>query len=220
LLKLARMNALLLSLVLAASSDVPVTPNTPPAETPRLRHALWVQPVGTVLFGLADVFYVPLGANLPLTEKTSLALELTPVVGSWVYDATWTPPERAIYWRVLAAAGPLLSFGDGPLSGPFVEPKLIAIVAADPDYAEDMIRLQWGMSFEMQLGLDVGWQFSGAGWYVAPMLGASAGYCFNCTGESRDRTSSLITPMAKEYSDRRGHRPVVNLNLLRIGPSF
>jgi hypothetical protein len=217
------MNALLLALVLAASSEVPLIPETPPAEAPAPRHALWVQPVGTVLFGLyGQALYLPLGANLPLTEKTSLALELTPVVGSWVYDIGAIPPERALHWRVLAAAGPLFSFGGGPLSGPFVQPKLSTVLASDPDYAEDMIRLQGGVSFELQLGLDVGWQFSGAGWYVAPMIGASAGYCFNCTGDSDEWVSSLITPMAREYSDQRSPRRVFNLNLhlLRIGTSF
>ncbi|HYO74651.1 MAG TPA: hypothetical protein VEU33_52125 [Archangium sp.] len=52
------------------------------------------------------------------------------------------------------------------------------------------------------------------------MIGASAGYCFNCSGDSKDLVSSLITPMAREYSAQRGPRPVLNLNLLRIGTAF
>ncbi len=213
------MNALLTALLLAASPEVPVT-TTPASEaSPDPRYSVWVQPVGTLLFGLyGQALYLPLGANVPLSDKTSLAIEVTPVVGTWAYDKSWAR-EDARHWRMSVAAGPVFSFGSGPLSGPFIEPKLVTIFAYDPDYADDEIRLKGGMSFEARVGLDLGWQFSGGGWYVTPMIGASAGYCLNCSG---DWVSSLITPMAREYSDKRGSRPVLNLNLnlLRIGTSF
>lgn len=218
------MNALLTALLLAASSDVP-TPTTPVSvENPTPRASVWVQPVGTALFGLfGQALYLPLGVNVPLAEKTSLALELTPVVGSWRDNYDTFGPDKGLHWRVLAAAGPVFSFGPGPLSGPFIEPKLITVLAYDPDYAYDEIRHKGGVSFELQAGLDVGWQFAAGGWYFTPMIGASAGYCLNCSGDSRDWwVSSLIAPMAREYSAQRGPRPVLNfnLNLLRIGTAF
>src|SRR5687767_10008103 len=117
------MNALLTALLLAASPDVP-TPTTPvPVENRTPRASVWVQPVGTVLFGLfGQALYLPLGVNVPLAEKTSLALELTPVVGSWRDSYDTFGPDRGLHWRVLAAAGPVFSFGPEPLSGPFIEP--------------------------------------------------------------------------------------------------
>lgn len=217
------MNALLTALLLTAAPDAPATTTPVPVENPTPRTSVWVQPVGTVLFGLfGQAVYLPLGANVPLSEKTTLALELTPVVGSWrsIYDTS--EPDRGQHWRVLAAAGPVFSFGRGPLSGPFIQPKLMTVLAYDPNYAYDEVRITGGVSFELQVGLDVGWQFTAGDWYVAPMLGASAGYCLNCSGDSRDFVSSLITPMAREYSSQRGPRPVLNLNLnlLRIGTAF
>jgi hypothetical protein len=217
------MNALLTALLLAAAPDIPTTTTPVSVEKPTPRAAVWVQPVGTVLFGLfGQAMYLPLGVNVPLAEKTSLALELTPVVGSWRSSYDTFGSDKGLHWRVLAAVGPVFSFGQGSLSGPFIEPKLMTVLAYDPDYAYDEVRIKGGVSFELQAGLDVGWQFSAGGWYFTPMLGASAGYCLNCSGDSKDFVSALITPMAREYSAQRGPRPVlnVNLNLLRIGTAF
>jgi len=218
LLSPAGMNALLMALLLTASPEVP--PTSTPAEP---RYALWMQPVGTALFGLyGQAFYLPLGMNVPLSGKTSLALELTPVLGTWRSEYDDAPNDTGRHWRVAAAAGPLFSFGDGPLSGPFIEPKLMTVLAHDSDYGYDGSSIKGGTSFELQAGLDVGWQFSAGGWYFTPMLGASAGYCFNCSGSARDWESSLVTPMARSYSMERHGRAVfnVNLNLLRLGTVF
>jgi hypothetical protein len=215
------MFALLSALVLAAAPTEPATPSKP---TPRV--ALWAQPVGTVVSGLTGgPVYIPVGANVPLSGSTSLGLEL-----SLVYGSMREPEDEVLgaaplaFWRVLAAVGPVFSLRDEPLSGPFLQPKVIALYSREPDYAFEALAHQGGSSLELQLGLDVGWQFSFGDWYVAPVVGVSAGYCFDCSvdGDATFEPSHFLAPRVYGYSTRRDSRAVVglNLNLLRAGTRF
>lgn len=113
------MLALLSALVLAAA---PAEPLSTPRPAPRA--AVWTQPVGTVVSGLAGgPVYIPVGANVPLSGSTSLGLELSLVFGSMrdpADDALGASPVN--FWRVLAAVGPVFSLRGEPLSGPFLQP--------------------------------------------------------------------------------------------------
>lgn len=219
------MLALLTTLVLAASPEVPSH------ESPA-RRAFWVQPIGTAVLGLAlqesPALYLPLGANLPVWEgsSTSLGVELTVTTGSMrsTYEGDSGRPVPN-YWRVLAAAGPVFSLTGRPLSGPFVQPKLLANFSYEPEYGYDLDDHLGGASVEVQLGLDLGWQFTSGNWYIAPVLGASAGYGFNMPrggGTSGFEPSRVLHPQFVGYGTRRGASPVIglNLNLLRLGAVF
>jgi hypothetical protein len=217
------MNALLLALLLATSPDATEALEAEAAGPPT---ALWVQPAGLAMgHFLGDMLYVPLGANLPLSDATSLGIEVTLVTGDMRdrYDER-EDTRGTRFYRLVAAAGPLFSPSGRGLSGFFVQPKLITMASYEPDYAYDMTRHQGGTSAELQLGLDVGWQFSAGNWYFAPVLGASAGYCFNCTEEREGayQISHVTPPSFYGYSMTRGTRPVLgfNLNLLRVGAAF
>jgi hypothetical protein len=215
------MNALLLALLLATS------PDAPEAETMAPPTAVWVQPAGFAMgLTLGDVLYVPLGANVPLSDATSLGIEVTFVTGEMRDRYDEREDTRGIrFYRLVAAAGPVFSLGGSALSGFFVQPKLLTVTSYEPDYAYDMSRHQGGASMELQLGLDVGWQFTAGNWYFAPVLGASAGYCFNCTQDRNDRSyqiSHVTPPPFYGYGMRTGPQPVLgfNLNLLRMGATF
>jgi hypothetical protein len=155
------MNALLTALVLAASPEAPRT------ETPAPHRAFWVQPIGTAVLGLAlrdtPALYLPLGANLPVWENssTSLGVELTVTTGSMrsTYEGNSSRPVPN-YWRVIAAAGPVFSLTGRPLSGPFVQPKLLTNFSYEPEYGYDLTDQPGGASVEVHLGLDLGWQFT------------------------------------------------------------
>ncbi len=163
------MIATLFALVLAAAPAEPVsTAQAAP------RAAVWTQPVGTVVSGLAGgPVYIPVGANVPLSGSTSLGLELSLVFGSMrdpEDDVFGAPPVN--FWRVLAAVGPVFSLRGEPLSGPFLQPKVLALYSREPEYAFEQVFHQGGSSLEVQLGLDAGWQFSFGDWYLAPVVGA------------------------------------------------
>ncbi|KFA94183.1 hypothetical protein [Archangium violaceum] len=142
--------------------------------------------------------------------------------------------SRAVpnYWRVLAAAGPVfpLARSGGPVSGPFVQPKLLTNFSYEPAYGYGDDDHAGGASLELHLGLDVGWQFAVGSVYIAPVLGVSVGYGFNMPGGG-GRTlsggpafvpSRVFHPEFLGYESRRGSAPVlgINLNLLRLGTTF
>ena len=70
----------------------------------------------------------------------------------------------------------------------------------------------------------MGWQFSVGDWYLAPVVGVSAGRCFGCAvdGDSPLEPSHVLAPRVYGYSTRREARTVLglNLNLLRAGTRF
>ncbi|OJT26174.1 hypothetical protein BO221_10170 [Archangium sp. Cb G35] len=233
------MHALLTTLLVVVSSQAPVT--TVPGEASVPRRSVWIQPIGTAFVGLAmgenSAFYLPLGANLPLGEdsNTSLGVELTVTTGSMRATSEYGGGgSRAVpnYWRVLAAAGPVLPLARSsrPLSGPFLQPKLITNVSYEPAYGYDDDDHAGGASLELQLGLDVGWQFTVGNVYLAPVLGVSMGYGFNMPGGGRSTLSGgpafapsrVFHPEFVGYEPRRGPAPVlgINLNLLRLGSAF
>lgn len=218
------MHALLAALFLATAPAA--SPEPAPASPPAPRWTLWTQPVGTVVSGLVGgPVYIPVGATVPLTETTGLAMELTFVYGSMrAAEDTSDALATGRFWRVLAAAGPVFSLRGEALSGPFLQPKVLAIASGEPDYAFNETRHLGGRSLELQLGLDVGWQFTTGGWYFAPVLGVSAGRCFNCAVDSDSawEPSHVLEPRRYGYSARRDARTVLglNLNLLRAGTSF
>lgn len=218
------MSALLLSLVLATSPAAPTTPSAP--EEAR-RYAVWLQPVGTAAFGLATnvrFLYLPIGANLPLTEKVGLGLELTYVSGPMSPDGTFFNDSTGTFWRVLASAGPVLSPGGKHLAGFFLQPKLLANVAHETDYASSSTPHQGGTSVALQVGLDIGWHYTVGPLYLAPVLGASFGYGFNhsVSPGAPLQPLRLLSPNFGAYSPQRGSGPSfsINVNLLRMGLTF
>ncbi len=221
------MHALLTALVLAASPVVPSPIESAPAEVPR--RVFWVEPLGTAVLGLglleSSAFYLPLGANLPLGESsTSLGVELTLTMGS-MRASTHQGGTQSIppYARVLAAAGPVFSLSGRPLSGFFLQPKLITHYSYEPAYFFGDFEHAGGSSLELRLGLDVGWQFLVGNLYFAPVFGLSAGYGFNMPKAGEDlEPSRVLPPGFVGYGRTRRSAPVLglNLNLLRVGATF
>jgi hypothetical protein len=235
----AGMHALLTTLLLAAAPQVPGTATPAPTEAPAARRSVWIQPIGTAFVGLAmrenSAFYLPLGANLPLGDNPSrsLGVELTVTTGSMAstYEYRGGGSRSAPnYWRVLAAAGPVYSLSGRPLSGPFVQPKLLTNFSYEPEYGYGDYDHAGGASLELHLGLDVGWQFTVGSVYIAPVLGLSVGYGFNMPGGGRRTLSGgpafvpsrVLHPEFVGYEPMRGPAPVlgINLNLLRLGTTF
>ncbi len=229
------MNPLLLVLVLTAAPLASAEP--PPASVDAPRVAIWLQPLGTVFEMMESTIYLSAGTNLPLSETVGLGLELTVVQGPMRSSGFWSSRRNKTYttpvgdfWRLQAVAGPTFSLHGKHLSGPFIQPKLMAQLAYEPDHGyvdtitQAAVAHRGGKSLEMQLGLDVGWHFASRGFYFAPVLGASVGRCFNCAAEGGESWtfSRLLHPEAYGYSPQRKAMPVVgiNFNLLRMGASF
>ncbi len=230
LLRGVDMNALLTALLLSAAPAVPSPEAAAPLEASAPRRVVWVQPLGSAALGLGllgnSAFYLPVGMNLPLGESTStsLGLELTLTMGS-IRASNHSPGDRAFpnYWRVQAAAGPQFSLSGRPFSGFFVHPKLITHYSYEPAYGFGDNEHAAGSSVELRLGVDVGWQFTVGDFYIAPVLGLSAGYGFNLpkAGDALE-PSRVLPPEFVGYSPRRRDAPVLglNLDLLRVGTVF
>jgi hypothetical protein len=193
--------------------------------------------MGTVFEMMESTLYLSAGTDLPLTDTVGVGLELTAVQGPMRSSGFWSSRRNKLYtkpvgsfWRLQAGAGPMFSLRGNHLSGPFIQPKLMALLAYEPDhgYVDTITQLpvehRGGKSLQVQLGVDVGWHFATRGFYFAPVLGASVGRCFNCAAQEGDdwTLSRLLHPEAYGYSTQRRALNVVgiNLNFLRMGASF
>jgi hypothetical protein len=179
----------------------------------RAETSLWIQPLGTAFAAANEVFYLPLGANLALDEGRDLVLELTPTRGNWYGCSS----RSSGAW---VSAG-WASFSGDQHAGWFVQPKLIgrffrtsgAVSAPGWLFPCDGPQVN-GSDLELRAGADAGhaWRLGPAA--IALAIGASAGFCWNCLGESALLDFWNTTPRRTRVALG------INVNLLRLGVAF
>jgi hypothetical protein len=216
------MLAILVAAVIAAPPAANVSAS-PAKKEPTV--AVWMAPLpmayASLPFPGTSMLYAPLGATFDF-DDWQLGAEVAAGAGVGGFTNAFT---------FNAAAGPIVRLsGDDAFRGFFVQPKLIfgyteprsncCIVAFDTLRGGSPLPLTATSHAAFQLGVDVGYQFHLGPVYVSPLLGASAGYCFNCDGVDFQYEGPLLT--SNRFGSR-GHDHFVyslNLNLLRLGAVF
>lgn len=202
------------------------------AEAP-FKTAIWVQPAVPVAVAAFDavnglpleLIYVPVGATFETGGDWALSVELsyhryTPFCIDSFYCYTafgWIGSVGALYHPG----------GGGALHGFFIEPKLIAS-SVTTLYRDGLSYSPTGMhiprppnhaSRGVELGVDIGYQLNFGNFYVAPVIGVSAGLCTSCLGGI---TQSMAYSFGGDAQAAGGVAPIydLNLNLLRVGATF
>jgi hypothetical protein len=189
-----------------------------PASSTDLTRAVYAYPLITSWGVFANRLNFGFGAALPLGENRSLVLETSGLV---------KPPDDDsvgpvnLYRRLVGSAGVAFSMGDGPLRGLTFQPKVSLAYFSDVGNGgvESPLSVN-GDGVEVALGLDVSYQLQFGNFYVAPVLGASGGYCFNCTTRLPPNGELIALPFEDPQALSRSNRWVLfrlNLNLLRAG---
>ncbi len=175
----------------------------------------WAQPVGTAAMGAGGVFYLSLGTNIRMGRDRDLVLEVAPTRGNH-YGCKSTSSGG---WASVGAA--FFPAARSSRRGFFWEPLLsgryfrTAHSQSSRGFFACSGEVLDGSDAELQLGFDLGYQLRFGSLLVVPVIGARAGYCWNCPG--RGPLSLAILD-----NDVRTSRPTVgvNLNLLRLGMIF
>lgn len=196
-------------------------PPSPPPDTADAAPSVsvWVQPVGTLAFGLMgplvgpgnSYLLLPLGMNVPLSPTQELVLEVTPFLSRQECEGPCT--TRAL----TLAVGSAWSLSPQSSRGSFfLQPKVVGVVSRDVGVSnEDVFRETGG---QLSLGLDVGYRVKSQHLFLTFMLGGSVGRGWNVPASS----TSLLFSFVTWPEPRRESKWVfdLNLNLLRIGASF
>ena len=150
---------------------------------------VFAQPLGTLFAAAALRAYVPVGINVPLSERIDLVVEITGTAGQWYGCGS----RSSGGW---AAAG--LAWFVRPREwlsrGLFLQPKMIGrhfstggsetrpvslVSAGCSDADVDNID---GRDYELHVGLDLGYSMRIGIVEFVPLIGASVGLCQNCFG--------------------------------------
>lgn len=204
------MLALVLPLALAA----------PPAEP--LTYGVWTTPLTLVPLPTGFV-YLGVGGERALAPRTTAIAEVVVTHAQWY---TCSPGDSTGAW---VQGGPAW-YTRGAMDGGFVAPELKARVfhtVADDDEPDCA-----GWDAEVAVGLDVGWAFPLAprakvhGW-IAPTLGASAGWCVHCFdpdgtfhGSLSDLTSFDVWGGVADKSRRTAPTWGLDVRLVRLGVAW
>ncbi|MGA9526384.1 MAG: hypothetical protein WBV82_33330, partial [Myxococcaceae bacterium] len=181
--------------------------------------AVWVQPLGTAVFGAISLggwgeglLYVPVGATLAISDRTAVEFEaawLSGRQGCGVPDGICRPFRGAH----LSVGLSRTILGESALSGFFVGPKL-SLESWTRDTGRGGMKgttvVEGYSTRQILLGADIGYRRAIGNAYVAVALGASVGYAFG-------RPQTLFGGEGSAES------PVFlagNLNLLRVGAAF
>ncbi|QRN95551.1 hypothetical protein JRI60_41905 [Archangium violaceum] len=182
--------------------------------------SVWVQPVGTLAFGLAgplvgpgtSYLTLPVGMNVPLSPTQELVFEVTPFLSR--QDCEGPCSTRAL----ALAVGSAWSLSPHSSRGSFfIQPKVMGLVSRDKGVSGgDSPWMETGS--QLSLGLDVGYRVRSEHLFLAFVLGGSVGRGWNVPASS----SSIFTSFLDWPQGRRESKWVydLNLNLLRIGASF
>jgi hypothetical protein len=173
------------------------------------------------MFGKDVPACLPGGAYFPVGQDHGVGVELTVVNFNGVNIPEWEVPA---FWQVWLSGGPMIKLTrPGELSGFFLQPKVLAVYSnerATPVSGPftGIRNFPAGQSFELAAGADLGYHHVIGPLFIGTQLGASAGYCINC---STTGFSSLLGPWAWGFGERR-NRPTVeiNVNLLKLGLAF
>ena len=178
--------------------------------------SVWIQPLSLLTltpfsaFEGSTLVMLPLGANIPLSDRTDLVFEVTPIWISQDCEGRCTTRGLAV------AAGPAWTvLSTRPGSGFFVQPKLVGLVARDESRAEE----NWSETGQqLSLGLDVGYRMTRGHFFMAFVLGGSVGKGWNVPRSSESLFFSFLDWPERAREDKSVWD--VNLNLVRIGGSF
>jgi hypothetical protein len=178
---------------------------------------LWTEPLGSVLLGSLfaannDTYLmVPVGANVPLSHRVELVLELTPI---WTrQDCEGPCSSRALALAVGTAWTPKPNASGG---GFFLQPKLVGVLTRDT--GADDVDVWTTARGQLSLGLDLGYRANLGRLSMAFVLGGSVGMGWNV----QESTPSIFFSLMSWPERRSVNKPVwdLNLHLLRIGASF
>lgn len=184
---------------------------------------VWIQPLSLLTLTPimasegSTLVMLPLGANIPLGDRTDLVFEVTPIWGSQDCEARCTTRGLAV------AAGPAWTvLQTRPGSGFFVQPKLVGVLARDSrdvDVVTDFDDGSWSETGrQLSMGLDVGYRMTRGHFFMAFVLGGSVGKGWNVPRDSKSLFFSLLDSPQREREDTSVWD--VNLHLVRIGGSF
>jgi hypothetical protein len=223
--------AMLISMFLVAveawAEPVETVRSRPPEESPS-KAAFWFQPLthGTLMVSgviLAPIYTplhvaLPLGATFPLSERTGLVVELTPMYSRINCRDEWGAcgSVRAIRATTGVAWTP---WPDARGGGFFLQPKLGGMWSHDKDRpggAEEFFR-RTTKGGQLTLGLDLGYlkTVPRSNAYLALVVGAGVGYGWNQRRKAFDLGAQYAIP--QEEAPRNGLIAEINTDILRIG---
>ena len=192
------------------------------AAAPRL--AVWMQPAGALYAAEESVrlgrgvLYLPLGATIALPSlPIEISAELTLAAGG-----ENLPDASRSFFGGLLSVGPAFRLSAQPLSGLFIQPKVIAsFVSQSATVPLGYPYFESGSMVEVGLGLDVGYALRFGWLYLAPVIGANVSLA---SGQGAPLSSLYaFRPLFAGIDPNQTEAFVywgVNLNLLRIGGAF
>jgi hypothetical protein len=191
---------------------------------------VFTQPLGSLVMAAGAIAYIPLGLNLPITDRTEVVVEVTGMTG----DVYGCESQTRGGW---AAAG--VAWFVAPRKwlsrGPFLQPKLIVRYfdtsgarEVEPRRkhagcaASDAANID-SADYELHAGLDAGYSMRAGVFELAFVVGASAGLCHSCFGDrvffwGQSDFASVVYDPPPPRTNRLSLG--LNLNLLRLGARF
>jgi hypothetical protein len=203
----------------------PPKPLPPPKPKDPRAFAPFIDVGGLALVSLitnSAAAYFPIGFQFALSDSVT-----------WVAEGAFsintkppTSPFTASWRQAVLGFGPLFSTHKATeMKGLFVHPKILGVYSnergtcCEIDAEGQEFGHVAGRSYELQLGIDAGYQFRFFEVLVAPMLGVSAGYCWNCGDRA---PTSLYGPRFWDTARARVNKLTwaFNVNLVRFGWVF
>ena len=191
---------------------------------------VFTQPFGSLALLAPWIAYVPVGINLPITDRTELAVEVTFTTGDWYGCGSQSSGGWAALGLVwFATERKWLS------RGAFLEPKLVARYFDTEGageiaprlthlgcFASDVANINQS-DYELHLGFDAGYSMRMGLLELAFVIGLSVGPCHACfsdriffLGQSASPSASFRPPPPRTNRWSLG----LNLNLFRLGLRF
>jgi hypothetical protein len=223
--------AMLISMFLVAveawAEPAETVRSLPPEPSPP-RAAFWFQPVihGSLMVSgvmLAPIYAplhvaLPLGATFPLSERTGLVVELTPMYSrvNCHDDGATCGSVRAVRATTGVAWTPWPGARGG---GFFLQPKLGGVWSHEKDRpaGEEGLFRRSTTGGQLTLGLDLGYlkTLPRSNSYLALVTGAGVGYSWHQRRKAFDVGAQYAIPQGEER--RNGFIAEINTDLLRIG---
>ncbi len=183
---------------------------------------VYTEPLGAALFATNGDLFLPLGLALPVGPRSQLLVEVTPTSGSW---HPCSSRSRGVFGKVglRHAFGPAERSHDGFFLQPRAGVRYLSTSGGDADgwlgcSAEGLAHVQ-GDELEVSVGLDVGYRWTFGSLYVAPVFGASVGWCQDCLDDGHPLPVLVnLFPQPSPRADR--FVSGLNLNLLQVGWAF
>ena len=209
---MALVGLLLVAQLPLAEAEPVVSPRV--VETPP-SHAIWFSPTGWLLVPVSLAVqqqvtaWLNVGFSAELSTGTALSLEAAVVLFP-INSVRGDVGFRETGYAFSFSLGPQFSFGDRPLSGLFVQPKIVVEVQPNVQAIGQTV-----IAHSEQIGADVGYQIMAGGAYVSLVVGLSAGYGFS---QSDSFAGPYLTNNGGSVSDR--FVLGFNLHLVRLGFRF